>query len=269
MEGANLVAEAGAYTGPPPILADPFLLPLADNGGPTSTHALPPGSPAIDAGDNAICAAIPVSGKDQRGVVRPQGERCDLGAFEWQVSDGLPLLNRDFEISGEGWTLVGLLDGIARVEIEGSCFGANNTTGITFNGNRALNIRSSPSAPHGSIGIATSHVFTLGKALGFRALVENDDAVPSLDPVSLEVRVLDAGGGLLATHPVKPNILTTSPGTSTDGCLVDDLRDGPWSSHTIDTSAYAGQIGRIEFRQHTSVPGKGFFALIDDVVVTP
>lgn len=56
---------------------DPFLGPLADNGGPTLTMALLPGNPAIDAG-------VPVAGvtTDQRGVSRPQGTAPDIGAFE-------------------------------------------------------------------------------------------------------------------------------------------------------------------------------------------
>jgi hypothetical protein len=58
---------------------DPLLGPLADNGGPTLTMALLPGSPAIDSGDGSIC--LP---SDQRGVSRPQGLRCDIGAFELQ-----------------------------------------------------------------------------------------------------------------------------------------------------------------------------------------
>lgn len=61
----------------------PMLGPLADNGGPTWTHALLPGSPAIDAGDPALCEAT-----DQRGVARPKNGDgdgnpvCDIGAFE-------------------------------------------------------------------------------------------------------------------------------------------------------------------------------------------
>jgi hypothetical protein len=38
------------------------------------------GSPAIDAGDNAACPAF-----DQRGVKRPQGNACDIGAVEWLI----------------------------------------------------------------------------------------------------------------------------------------------------------------------------------------
>lgn len=61
---------------------------IANNGGNTLTHALGGASQAIDAGDDAICAADPVNGVDQRGVARPiDGDNdslghCDIGAFE-------------------------------------------------------------------------------------------------------------------------------------------------------------------------------------------
>jgi hypothetical protein len=57
---------------------DPLLDTLKLNApGVTSTMALLPGSPAIDAAD-PHCD----QGSDQRGVSRPQGPRCDIGAFE-------------------------------------------------------------------------------------------------------------------------------------------------------------------------------------------
>ena len=63
---------------------DPVLGPLQDNGGPTHTHALQAGSPAIDAVPPADCTDV--SGKpvatDQRGVDRPQAAACDIGAYE-------------------------------------------------------------------------------------------------------------------------------------------------------------------------------------------
>ena len=61
----------------PILTGNPQLGPLADNGGPTQTMALLPGSPAIDAGDNIHCPPT-----DQRGIARPQGPSCDIGAFE-------------------------------------------------------------------------------------------------------------------------------------------------------------------------------------------
>ena len=50
---------------------------LGDNGGPTKTHALLPGSAAIDAGVDCPPPEI-----DQRGLARPQGGSCDAGAYE-------------------------------------------------------------------------------------------------------------------------------------------------------------------------------------------
>lgn len=59
---------------------DPLLGALADNGGFTETMALSIGSPAINAGDNGTCAST-----DQRGVARPQGSDCDMGAYEFEL----------------------------------------------------------------------------------------------------------------------------------------------------------------------------------------
>jgi CSLREA domain-containing protein len=56
---------------------DPRLGLLDDNGGPTHTHPLLAGSPAIDAGSTADCPDT-----DQRGVSRPQGSGCDIGSYE-------------------------------------------------------------------------------------------------------------------------------------------------------------------------------------------
>jgi hypothetical protein len=66
----------------PGINADPALGPLQNNGGPTWTMALGPGGAAIDAANDATCAAAPVNGFDQRGIIRPQGPHCDIGAVE-------------------------------------------------------------------------------------------------------------------------------------------------------------------------------------------
>jgi parallel beta-helix repeat protein/predicted outer membrane repeat protein len=73
---------------------NPMLGPLQDNGGPTRTHALLPGSPAIDQGSNALCVSHTGSTSgvtDQRGVARPVDSNqdgsavCDIGAFEAPV----------------------------------------------------------------------------------------------------------------------------------------------------------------------------------------
>ena len=77
---------------------NPMLGPLANNGGETETEALLAGSPAIDAGTNEGCPAT-----DQRGVPRPQGASCDIGAVERTVpSAGTPVVSA---ITSTGATL--------------------------------------------------------------------------------------------------------------------------------------------------------------------
>ncbi len=62
---------------------DPGLSPLADNGGPTQTHAIGLSSPAVDAGESSFF-------DDQRGVLRPHGGADDIGAFEFLAPGGDP-----------------------------------------------------------------------------------------------------------------------------------------------------------------------------------
>jgi hypothetical protein len=64
---------------------------LGNYGGLTQTIPLLTGSSAIDAGDDASCPAT-----DQRGVTRPQGAHCDIGAYEYQ-----PPVTSTFSISGQ------------------------------------------------------------------------------------------------------------------------------------------------------------------------
>jgi len=61
-----------------------FVTVLSNNGGPTLTHRLLPGSNAID----AITPCPDDLATDQRGIARPQGAACDIGAFESDDSDG-------------------------------------------------------------------------------------------------------------------------------------------------------------------------------------
>ena len=85
--GDQVIEAEAVFTG--------LLGPLADNGGPTETHALLHGSPAIDGGNPAGCRDQ--HGRrlrtDQRGVFRPQDGLgtgfavCDIGAFELQAGD--------------------------------------------------------------------------------------------------------------------------------------------------------------------------------------
>jgi CSLREA domain-containing protein len=92
-EGGNLIEDTSgcSITGSPStyVEANPMLLGLGDNGGPTPTHKPNNTSPAIDGGDNTLCLS-----DDQRGFARPDDgpdadaiATCDIGAYEWNDTD--------------------------------------------------------------------------------------------------------------------------------------------------------------------------------------
>jgi hypothetical protein len=79
----NVIMTSDSTTPGGTLTADPGLVALANNGGPTQTHALGSGSIAIDVGLNPDSLAF-----DQRGAgfVRPFGAATDIGAFEVQAA---------------------------------------------------------------------------------------------------------------------------------------------------------------------------------------
>jgi CSLREA domain-containing protein len=101
---------------------DPRLGPVANNGGPTQTMALLAGSPAIGTGTNVGCPAT-----DQRGVTRPQGSQCDLGAYEANPSASLRTAGAQ-----DGWVL--------ETSENSNLGGTVNAAQVTFNlGDNASN----------------------------------------------------------------------------------------------------------------------------------
>jgi hypothetical protein len=100
--GIGLIDNGGNLVGTNDAPIDPLLGPLTDNGGPTMTHELLAGSPAIDAGDPAAVAGVDgVPEFDQRGAtyLRVSGGRIDMGAFEVQPIV-LPALLGDYNLDG-------------------------------------------------------------------------------------------------------------------------------------------------------------------------
>jgi hypothetical protein len=99
---------------------------LADNGGPTPTHALVPGSPAIDAGDTACTDANgnPLT-TDQRGQPRPadgDGDgvaTCDIGAFELQLTGLSQIIDFEAITAGTVVTEVFSHGGFGPIQVKG------------------------------------------------------------------------------------------------------------------------------------------------------
>jgi hypothetical protein len=179
------------------------------------------------------------------------------------------LRNGNFEAGTlEGWTASGINEGIARIAREGSCFSYNNTEGLTLSGSFAAEVRSSGLAPTDSVGLLTSDPFIAGSSISFSALSETEDgevASGSDDPVSFEVRLLDTSENVLLAQILKTNMVALNRNLA--GPCTGEQRDAAFSKYSIDTSSYRGQIVKLQFRQHTNVPKRGFFTLVDDVAV--
>jgi hypothetical protein len=114
--GYNLSSDGSCdFSGPGDLNnTDPKLGPLQNNGGPTQTQALLPGSPAIDAGNPSGCTDNKgnLLKTDQRGAPRPGKEDtsgCDMGAYERQT-DTVDFLHEQSQIdfNSTGNTCLGI-----------------------------------------------------------------------------------------------------------------------------------------------------------------
>jgi hypothetical protein len=102
--GYNLADDGSCgFTGPHSMSdTDPYLGPLNNNGGPTATQAPALGSPALDqiplgTTGNGVTLC---PGTDQRGVARPQGPECDIGAVELVVPRDITSTNNATATAG-------------------------------------------------------------------------------------------------------------------------------------------------------------------------
>jgi hypothetical protein len=115
--------ELGDQTG----VTDPLLGPLADNGGPTMTHALLAGSPAIDMGDpSAVGGVGDVPLFDQRGAPFPRvgGGRIDMGAFEVQTLGDMDF-DGDLDFDDLDDFVLGLMDALRYEALHGIAASTN------------------------------------------------------------------------------------------------------------------------------------------------
>ena len=198
--GNNLFGSTMGLTiagGPNDLMnVDPLLGPLAMNGGPTQTHALLAGSPALDAGSNTLALA-----NDQRGTGFPRtfGSGTDIGAFEAQPLGTTTTLMADpnpavvgqpvtltatvvssvtgmaaptgtvtfvNQTTGETLGTATLMDGIATLVVSNLPVGMNMIVAM-FNGNP--NASASTSAPVTVTITATPVPLPLGKGSAFGA----------------------------------------------------------------------------------------------------
>jgi CSLREA domain-containing protein len=210
VDGGNNLQYHDATCGVTIPVADPLLGPLQDNGGDTLTMALLPGSPAIDAGNNAVCAAVLVNSVDQRGVWRPLGGSCDIGAYEThQVQFSTNALSVNENAGTAALTVT--IASVSPITV---------TAGYTFSDGTAI-------AGDDYDAISGTLTFTPGVTSRAFYVPLIDDLVDEPDE-TFTITLSSPGGAVLGT-----------PSTATVTIVDDDFFDLSGSYKTADTS-FAG-----------------------------
>jgi uncharacterized repeat protein (TIGR01451 family) len=195
---------------------DPLLDLLADNGGDTQTHALLPGSPAIDAG---TCAGAPLA--DQRGVTRPQGMGCDIGAYEAQTCYATPddgatvydTVQPAIDAAGPGDT----------VKVAGYCSGVQMRGGLlqTVYVSKTLTVRGGYTPANWTVSNSVANPTTLD-ALGLgRVMVITGTIAPTVE--GLRITGGDAsglGGGYWWADDFGGGVYVYSAAATINNCMV-------------------------------------------------
>jgi len=198
--------QCGFHASGDKVNANSLLGPLQGNGGPVQTEALTAGSPAIDSGTNVGCPAT-----DARGVVRPQGAACDIGAFELA-----PPSASTSPATGVGPTSA-TLQGTAvnPAALPGSVFFQLGTT--TAYGLQVAPL--APVLPTGAAGQAFSAavaVLAPGTLYHFRALATNSDGAAAGGDQTFTTAVVPPRSvpvpPVLSRLAVSPSSLRATPG---------------------------------------------------------
>lgn len=188
----------GGYPGGTEIIdADPLLGPLQNNGGYTLTMAPGLGSPAIDSGDDATCAA-----SDQRGVPRPQGAQCDRGAYE--IDNATPLVTNVSSSMSDG------------------SYNAGTVIDVSVTFSEPIIVTGAPqlTLETGSVDRDAAYVSGSGTAsLTFQYTVQPGDTSADLDYVSANALTLTSGS-IMDFAGIGANLTLPNPGEA--GSLGDN-----------------------------------------------
>jgi predicted outer membrane repeat protein len=185
----------GGYVGEGNLDVDPLLGPLQDNGGFTQTMALGAGSPAIDSGDDTNCPET-----DQRGVERPQGSGCDIGAYEY-LDNTAPTVTNVSSTTADG------------------TYGAGSVIDVTITFSEIVSVTG---APQLSLETGTTDrmaVYASGsgsETLTFAYTVQAEDRSSDLDYVSVDSLTLNGG---TIRDALNNDAILTLPGPGVAGSL--------------------------------------------------
>ncbi len=246
----EIISGGGNVINLPGTLSDisELLLPLGDYGGPTPTRALAPGSPAIEAGNNA---EIPVEiTADQRGFPRIFGSTVDAGAVEY----GDEITTESVEVSvSPGLTVKIRIQDL----IDGAGGGVNdpfNLVSITSPGNAGSSTRISGGfiVYQAALGQTGMDRFTYVLTDGTRTTTGTIQVNPqdAGDAQTLNIVSIEVGAKAVIRAAGVPGMFYQLEHT-------DDLSPADWASMGGQVQCPAGGI--MEFTDPGPMPDKRFY----------
>jgi len=256
-----------------PLLADPKLSPLQNNGGPTQTHALLAGSPAIDAGNPNGC--LDSSGGplqiDQRGLLRATDGNgdgtvaCDIGAFELEGQNVSPMVSIGDVTVTEGNS--GTVNATFQVTLSAPTSQQVTVTFSTVNGT-AL-------AGTDYVGTTGTVTFNAGETSKTITVVVNGDTINEPDEtffvnLSNPVNATIADGQGLGT-------IINDDDTSLPSVAINDVSIGEGNSgttnavFTVNLSAASGQMVTVTYStaNGTATAGSDYVATSGTLIFNP
>jgi hypothetical protein len=208
---------------------DPNLGPLQNNGGPTFTHALLSVSGSPNPAQDKIPPANCGTATDQRGVSRPQGGNCDIGAFELEVvSDTTPpTLNpvvtpNPVLLGGSATVAASASDSGSGIASQ-SC-GSLNTSSV---GSKTVSCTATDNA--GNTASKTASYQVIYNFVGFSQPVDNNvlNTAKAGQAIPLKWRLLDAGGAAVSNlASVQVTVITLSCSTGTTADAIEEYATG-------------------------------------------
>jgi hypothetical protein len=136
-----------------------YLGPLQNNGGPTWTHALLPGNNAIDDGVECIDHNGHTITTDQRGWARPQGDRCDVGSYEFGAASNTAVYFPHVSTSPPWQTEIAIINTGDHV--------VTGTLRALGNGGQLVETKNVALSPHGRVQITVANEFTNHADIGY------------------------------------------------------------------------------------------------------
>jgi chitodextrinase len=184
---------------------NPELGPLANNGGPTETMALPLGSPAVD----AIPATTPgcTGTTDQRGITRPQGSGCDIGAYELvQSGSGTPSVPTGLTVTGTTSSSVSLSWNPS----------TGNPTGYTvYRNGKSVGTPNATTYTDNTVSPSTTYTYTVDAFSGSNHSAQSSP-VQATTPAPSGVQAVQGGAVSTGSQVTSVTITLTSPVSAGD-----------------------------------------------------